>query len=167
MKTGILLVALANVMCFAAAARDPVPNIHVRPTFAGPAKAIDGDSLVIAGKNLRLWGIDAPELNQTCPDGFKAGARAYEHLASIVQGRTVSCRQLDLDHHRRPLVICSAAGYGELNAGMVEAGLAWAYRHYTPAYAALEDEAKAQGRWLWQHNCQPPWQHRLTNRRRQ
>jgi endonuclease YncB( thermonuclease family) len=31
----------------------------------GPAKVIDGDTIVVAGELVRLHGIDAPELDQT------------------------------------------------------------------------------------------------------
>jgi endonuclease YncB( thermonuclease family) len=31
----------------------------------GPAKVIDGDTIVVAGQLVRLHGIDAPELDQT------------------------------------------------------------------------------------------------------
>ena len=39
------------------------------PTHAdttGPARVIDGDTIVIAGERIRLHGIDAPEMKQTC-----------------------------------------------------------------------------------------------------
>ena len=32
----------------------------------GPATIIDGDTIVVAGERIRLQGIDAPELQQTC-----------------------------------------------------------------------------------------------------
>ncbi len=33
---------------------------------AGTARAIDGDSLVVDGREMRLEGLDAPERLQTC-----------------------------------------------------------------------------------------------------
>jgi hypothetical protein len=34
--------------------------------LAGTARVIDGDTLSIADTRIRLWGIDAPERDQTC-----------------------------------------------------------------------------------------------------
>ena len=33
---------------------------------------VDGDTLKQAGVTYRLWGIDAPEAKQVCPDGWPA-----------------------------------------------------------------------------------------------
>jgi endonuclease YncB( thermonuclease family) len=34
--------------------------------LVGTARVIDGDTIAIAGVRIRLWGIDAPERDQTC-----------------------------------------------------------------------------------------------------
>jgi endonuclease YncB( thermonuclease family) len=45
-----------------------------------------GDTIKVDGATYRLWGIDAPELHQSCPDGFPAArqlrhdARSYDHM---------------------------------------------------------------------------------------
>src|SRR5438876_2373798 len=36
------------------------------PDIVGPAQVIDGDSIRVAGIEIRLYGIDAPEFRQTC-----------------------------------------------------------------------------------------------------
>ena len=107
--------------------------------------------------NLRLFGIDAPELKQDCPDGFRAGSRAYEYMLGLVMGATVTCTQVDYDaKYNRPVVLCHN-GKIEINSVMVEAGWAWAYRKYSQSYVPLEDEARAMRRGVWAHNCVPPW----------
>lgn len=37
-----------------------------RADVVGLARVIDGDTIVIAGERIRLHGIDAPEMKQTC-----------------------------------------------------------------------------------------------------
>ncbi len=42
------------------------------PPISGTAWAGDGDSLTIGVTRIRLFGIDAPELNQVCQRGGRA-----------------------------------------------------------------------------------------------
>jgi endonuclease YncB( thermonuclease family) len=39
---------------------------EVKNIIKGKAKVIDGDTIKIEEKKIRLFGIDAPEINQTC-----------------------------------------------------------------------------------------------------
>jgi len=65
----------------------------------GPAKAdavIDGNTLEIQGERVRLFGIDAFELAQTCLDArgepWRCGVEAKVALADLVQDHPVACR---------------------------------------------------------------------------
>ena len=42
--------------------------ISLTPAIAGHVDVIDGDTIKIDGVNIRLFGIDAPELKQKCKD---------------------------------------------------------------------------------------------------
>lgn len=42
------------------------PSIPVSTLLSGPAKIVDGNTLVINGQIVRLYGIDAPEYDQNC-----------------------------------------------------------------------------------------------------
>jgi endonuclease YncB( thermonuclease family) len=44
-------------------------------SLTGPAKVIDGDTIVVAEQLVRLHGIDAPELDQTVWWGGQRAAR--------------------------------------------------------------------------------------------
>ncbi len=61
----------------------------------GEARAIDGDTLQVGDTRLRLHGIDAPELRQTCEDSAGAvwacGRRAALELAAAVAGGEIHC----------------------------------------------------------------------------
>jgi endonuclease YncB( thermonuclease family) len=37
----------------------------------GYPRIVDGDTVVLNGKNIRLQGIDAPETRQTCKDRYE------------------------------------------------------------------------------------------------
>ena len=60
----------------------------------GPARVIDGDTIVIAGERIRLHGIDAPERDQLCHDGdgtpYKCGIKATAALRQLIAGQALS-----------------------------------------------------------------------------
>lgn len=108
--------------------------------ITGSATAADGDSLVVAGQKVRLFGIDAPELNQTCQrDGetWACGQAAKEQLSALVGGVQVQCKRLSTDSYGRAVSTCQA-GAADLNRVMVENGWATAYREYSQDYADAE-----------------------------
>lgn len=117
----------------------------------GPARVVDGDSLVVGGQAVRLHGIDAPELGQTCErDGaaWPCGRAAREALQGIVAAGHVQCRVNDVDRYRRAIARCTVAGR-DAGALMVRRGLAVAYTRYSMDYLALENEARMAGRGIW------------------
>lgn len=46
----------------------------------------DGDTIRFGDKRVRLWGIDAPELHQACPDRWLAGIEAARKMRELVKG---------------------------------------------------------------------------------
>lgn len=113
----------------------------------GHATAIDGDSLYVAGREVRLQGIDAPEGQQLCRRGgakWECGEAATQELLEMISGQTVRCEGLEVDQHGRLLALCFA-GNLDLNREMVRRGLAVAYGRYT----AEEREAADANRGLW------------------
>src|SRR3546814_4773898 len=81
------------------------PGVHDQyPASAqqvsGPARAADGDSLDLSGISVRLFGVDAPELAQSCERGgasWACGKQAASKLASLVPGTSVMCEQKDIE----------------------------------------------------------------------
>ncbi|MBU8545275.1 MULTISPECIES: thermonuclease family protein [Roseomonadaceae] len=120
--------------------------------LAAEVRVVDGDTLRLGDRTLRLSGIDAPERGQTCSDGqgnaFDCGAAAAEALSRLVNGRSVLCRVHGRDRYGRGLGRCSAAGV-ELNAGLVGAGWALAYGEDETAMLLVEATARLSGRGLW------------------
>jgi endonuclease YncB( thermonuclease family) len=82
-------------------------------TAASPCAAqtiTDGDTLKQGGLRYRLWGVDAPELAQTCPDGWPAGRMAATRLQALTAGRSIVCQEKDQDRYGRTVAICRASG---------------------------------------------------------
>lgn len=130
---------------------------------AGPARVIDGDTLVVAGVRVRLEGIDAPETGQTCERGsagpWECGAAATKELSRLTEGRTVTCRSKGTDKYGRMLGVCFAGGE-DLNELMVRRGLAWAFLRYSQSYVEAEREARAARIGIWQGETEAPWDYR-------
>lgn len=131
---------------------------------SGEAIAADGDSLVVGGKRVRLFGIDAPELAQSCTKqgtAWNCGEQARDNLAELVKGQTVYCQGQGVDQHARLVAVCSA-GSIELNDAMVAFGWALAYREFSDAYVPAETRAKANGLGIWSSQFQIPAEYRLS-----
>ena len=138
----------------------------VSADVTGPATVTDGDSIKIAGQKIRLLGIDAPEGRQFCEaEGTKypCGAMATSWLVQQTLGETVRCEGSQKDKYRRLLAICFVDDKN-LNAGIVSAGLALAYRHYSSTFISQEDEARSAKRGLWRGQFVKPWDWRRGKR---
>ena len=116
--------------------------VFAAPSFAevvvGTATVLDGDTLEVMGKRVRLSGIDAPELDQTCDRNgsrWGCGQAAKAQLSSMVSGKQVRCRGEERDVYTRLIAVCTV-GYLELNKALVEDGWAVVYGDNRGAYLA-------------------------------
>lgn len=113
----------------------------------GPAFAVDGDTLEVAGRRVRLAGIDAPELHQTCgapTQQWPCGAAARVALETAVERGLVHCAGRAQDIYHRLVAICRV-GEVDLAGELVRVGLAVS----AGRYGALETEARATRLGIW------------------
>jgi endonuclease YncB( thermonuclease family) len=130
-------------------------------TVAGVAAVIDGDSIRVAGLEVRLAGVDAPELRQTCrAEGrdYPCGEAARRALDALVGGHVVTCRLDGRDRYGRRLGACERAG-ADVGAALVRSGHAVAYGRYGPE----EELARKGKRGLWGGSFEPPAAWRQTH----
>jgi endonuclease YncB( thermonuclease family) len=132
----------------------------------GRATVIDGDTIEIHGERIRLSGIDAPESGQICrkADGaaWRCGQSAALALADRLANATVRCLGNDHDQYGRRIAVCRV-DREDINAWMVQQGLAVAYRHYSIAYIGQEGAARAARRGLWAGRFDLPWEWRKAH----
>ena len=136
----VVLAALVLAAPFAAAA-DP----------AGLPTVIDGDTLEVAGQRLDLYGVDAPEIEQTCGAGgrdYPCGIVARAALMDLTAGAEVVCRIEGRTQAGGTAATCFAGGY-DLGEGMAHTGWGVADRELTDRYVAVEAQARAARRGLW------------------
>jgi endonuclease YncB( thermonuclease family) len=140
-------------------------------TLSGQADVIDGDTLSPRGEKtrIRLYGVDAPEGQQSCEDTsgkrYLCGSRAAEALAEIIgrNGR-VTCEKLDQDRYGRIVAVCRANGR-DINGELIRQGWAIEYGQYSDGrYSDEEAEAGNAKRGLWAGRFVKPWDWRRGER---
>lgn len=136
--------------------------------WRGPARVVDGDTVIVAGTRLRLISLDAPEGDQTCLTAaetqYDCGRAATQELERLIGGRPIGCSGDKRDRYGRPLVVCFA-GAVNLNAELVRSG--WAVSYLGRDFDAEEAEARRAQRGLWQGRFQTPQEWRRAGRRAQ
>ena len=138
--------------------KDLFQAIQKAQPIYGIARAGDGDSLEMNGRQVRLFGIDAPEFDQSCTRSgaqWACGAEAADQLSRLVTGREVRCVPNGVDQYQRVLARCTV-GATDINAAMVERGYAVAFRKYSSDYVAAEVRAKAGKRGMWAGTFETP-----------
>ena len=94
-----------------------MPMAQPFPPIIGRAVAIDGDTIDVGGKRVRMQGIDAPERAQECADSagelWPCGQAATAALRELILGAQVTC-EIDprdpTDRYGRTLGWCSVSG---------------------------------------------------------
>ncbi len=131
-----------------------------------PTRVIDGDTLELDGERVRIHGIDAPELKQTCERygvTWPCGAEARKALAKWIAGRDVECEGEDRDKAGQLLAKCSVDGQ-DVGDWMVSRGLAIAYYRYSDEYQQAELEARLAKQGMWAGEFIKPWNWRRDRR---
>ena len=129
----------------------------------GEPKIIDGDTVHINNKKIRLEGIDAPEIKQQCKKPFlkisatigfefnknySCGVIAKKKLIDKIDNSKIKCISSSKDRYKRYLATCYKDKIN-LNKWMVRNGYAIAYKKYSKKYVVDEDYAKEKKLGLW------------------
>lgn len=131
-------------------------------------KVVDGDSLQIKRdgriREIRLYGVDAPEYKQPY------SKKAKRYLRRMVYLRTVAVEEMDIDRYDR-IVALVFRKEGLVNRELVRAGLAWYYPRYCRRQplcgelADLQNKAEQQRRGLWRDpDPVSPWEWKRRQR---
>ena len=131
-------------------------------------KVVDGDSFFLDGREIRLFGIDAPEYGQYCFDRYNnkynCGREAAEVLKKLISSK-VTCQKQTKDKYGRIVAVCFNEK-DEINKSMVEKGWAVAYERYTNDYNFAEKSAKSKREGIWQGRFIRPELYRILQQKR-
>lgn len=122
------------------------------------AVVIDGDTLRVNGQRIRLIGMDAPELSQTCGDEngrpWLCGSEARARLRALVGVGVIECRSSSVDSYGRPLAVCSSGSVPDIGEAMVRAGYAVSFMGWR--YWPAEQDARYHKRGMWRGTFDRP-----------
>ena len=85
-------------------------SLPAHADVTGKPRVVDGDTIHINKIKIRLHGIDAPEMKQTCrtSEGKEqlCGQLAKQALERLVKGQDVTCKGDKRDRYKRLLAVC-------------------------------------------------------------
>ena len=131
---------------------------------------VDGDSFVVGTRKLRLDGIDAPELKQTCNDDhnveWPCGRVARAALEKLLLEPGLSCIAAAQDRYARSVATCRSTRTQDIAAAQVSDGMAVTHEfNGMRDYGSEEDAAGAQKRGIWRGAFDRPEDWRAKNPR--
>ena len=114
-----------------------------KASLQGFAYIVDGDSLVIQKTQIRLYGVDAPEMNHPY------GKKAKWALFSMCKGQKVRADILFEDDYGRTVAKCYLPDDRDISAEMVKLGLALDWPKFSGGeYRSLETPDARKKLWL-------------------
>ncbi|TWB46172.1 thermonuclease family protein [Nitrospirillum pindoramense] len=153
----LVLAALAGSTALAA---PPPPVGGGGDVIEGHAQATEGDTLLVDGGEIKLYGIDAPDPGQTCQNrrgaSYDCFAQATKELQAIVQDKIVRCTTKESPPKQRRLGVCTVEGR-DVAGIMVRAGWALAYTALSPDYYSVQVLAMSHRAGMWGGRVEAPW----------
>lgn len=147
-----------------------IPISALASDLAGTVTRVhDGDTFSIGKQRIRVYGIDAPELNQQCrADAINepgpspcvpCGHMSQEALSKLIMGKQVHCIDRGKSYDR----VVGECAVGEIQIGpwMLSNGWAVAYPQYLHGvqkreYLGAESGAKRANAGIWSTTFVPP-----------
>jgi len=136
-----------------------------RTLVVGKPVVLEGDLLSIGSQTFRLYGIDAPEKEQTCKGKnrtYDCGHISTTGLMDLTAGvSSVACEPLGPDPEGVMIARCLDPEGFDLSRQMIYTGWALASPRSSEDLHQLEAKSRAARRGLWKWQVTPPWQWRV------
>ena len=137
--------------------------LHPQTLSGIVSKVISPTVFVINGIRLKLYGIDAPDLNQTClnkrGETYRCGQKSQKMLEKLTLNKNVTCQLVQSIGKKQYLATCKIQGY-DIGATMVSVGWAVADRRTSAVYIPYEQQAHQAHEGLWAGKFVAPWDFR-------
>lgn len=122
---------------------DNSKHLPAKKVIEGKAWVTDGDTIVINNVQIRLFGIDAPELN------YPYGKKAKWAMVKLCKGHKVCAEITDVDYFGRTVAHCTLPDGRDLSAELVRMGLAIDWPRFSGGkYSKIETADARKKLWL-------------------
>lgn len=130
------------------------------PAIEGVSRVVKGDTITLTGRIVKLFGVAAPDISQTCADsqgrGYRCGQQAISWLNRWLSDNTLRCHIINEDDRGVLTGVCMLGQY-DIGAAIINAGWAVADVRQTQIYTAYQNQASQNRRGLWQGKFYMPW----------
>ena len=130
------------------------------------SKVLSGTMFMMNKMTLKLYGIDAPDMSQTCltkrSEKYPCGRTAKKKLEKLLLNKPISCQLIAPYAPSKFYAVCEIQGY-DVGATMVSVGWAVADRKVSDVYIPYENQARKKDEGLWSGKFVAPWEYRQNN----
>ena len=130
------------------------------PSTSGISRVVSGDTLTMNGRIIKLFGVAAPDISQTCADssgrGYKCGHQAVSWLSNWLAENEIKCHIISEDERGVLNGVCMLGAY-DIGAALINAGWAVADIRQSQIYVPYQNQALSNKRGLWQGEFYMPW----------
>ena len=139
------VLAVLGALACSTVAQPNAARAEELPETIGAATVIDASHLEVAGQRFKLYGIDAPDTDETCQAAggveYPCGIEARDALAKLVSAGEVSCLPRGPNALNEMLASCTV-GQTDVARALTEAGWALDERKRTLYYEEAELAAR-------------------------
>lgn len=135
-------------------------DIMKSPLVSGAVRVLSGDTLVMNGGVIKLYGVAAPDIKQTCAAhdgrGYRCGQQSAMWLSGWLSDNVVDCHILQENPQGVLTGVCSLGPY-DIGAAIINSGWAVADVRQTNIYQPYQNQALENRRGMWDGKFYMPW----------
>ena len=139
------------------------------PHITGVSRVVSGDTITIGRYIIKLFGVAAPDISQTCASssgaGYRCGQQSISWLSEWLADNEITCHIINKTERGILNGVCLLGDY-DIGAAIVNAGWAVADARQNAIYVPYQQQASANRRGLWEGEFYMPWDwQRIKNRK--
>ena len=139
------------------------------PRITGVSRVVSGDTITLGQYIVKLFGVAAPDISQTCANasgaGYRCGQQSVSWLSEWLADNEIACHIINRTEQGVLNGVCLLGDY-DIGAAIVNAGWAVANIRQSKIYLPYQQQASSNKRGLWQGEFYMPWDwQRFKNRK--